>query len=119
MSNPNDLHTPDDLFAPPTAPVLVFCLHCQRVYESYLIHWKSQQFPNGQSEGFWRCGTPDCDGIGYEFDIFPVDHPMLQPPTDDPDVNYEYDDADIADEVDRLLEDATLSDPPNDDSRQA
>lgn len=62
----------DDSFRPPTIPVEVHCLHCDREYESYLIHWVEEE-RDGRKMGFWCCPTPGCDGKGFGFDIFPTD----------------------------------------------
>ncbi|MEX0746254.1 MAG: hypothetical protein WD118_11685 [Phycisphaeraceae bacterium] len=68
-------HRPDpetDPFRPPVIPTEVFCLHCHREYESYLIEWR-ERVADGKREGFWCCPMPDCDGRGFGFDIFPTD----------------------------------------------
>jgi hypothetical protein len=38
-------------------------------------------------DGFWMCPTPNCDGAGFTFDIFPTDpdHPANQGWTEDED----------------------------------
>jgi hypothetical protein len=56
---------------PPRIPVLVFCLHCQREYESYLIQWVNDEHDG--TDGSWKCPTPGCQGAGFGMDIFPVD----------------------------------------------
>ena len=61
-----------DPFRPPTISVMVHCLHCDREYESYLIHWV-QELDDRDIPGFWCCPTSGCDGKGFGFDIFPVD----------------------------------------------
>ncbi len=61
-----------DPFRPPTVPVIVHCLHCDQEYESYLIHWVEDAIES-DAPGFWCCPTPDCDGKGFGFDIFPID----------------------------------------------
>jgi hypothetical protein len=71
---PDDLLDPDtDPFKPPAMPVVVFCLHCQEVFDSYLIEWRVFRGDDGSPMGFWCCPTPGCDGRGFGFDIFPVD----------------------------------------------
>jgi hypothetical protein len=61
----------NDCFRPPEIPIEVFCAHCQQEYDSYLIHWvEDSSFANG---GYWACPTPDCDGKGFTFDIWPTD----------------------------------------------
>jgi len=69
----DDLDTPDDIFCPPKIPTLVGCLHCQEIYESYLIEWRIHTAADGRRHGFWSCPTPDCDGVGFGCDILPVD----------------------------------------------
>ena len=61
-----------DIFRPPVAPTKVFCHHCKKEFESYLIQWKEETV-NGEKDGSWACPTPDCDGKGFGFDIFPTD----------------------------------------------
>src|SRR5438105_3242386 len=60
-----------DLFKPPAIPTIVSCLHCGEEYDSYLIEWRLES--GTALMGFWCCPTPDCDGKGFGFDIFPVD----------------------------------------------
>ncbi len=57
----------EDPFRPPPEPCDVFCLHCGKEFSSDKIRWK-----RWGEEGFWCCPTPGCDGVGYQFDIFPV-----------------------------------------------
>jgi hypothetical protein len=45
-------------------------------------------------EGFWMCPTPNCDGAGYCFDIFPTD-----PDHPDNDGWHSFDDDDDEDEL--------------------
>ena len=68
---PDDPNT--DPFHPPAIPTEVFCLHCQREYDSYLIEWRVETCADGKERGFWCCPTPDCGGRGFGFDIFPTD----------------------------------------------
>ena len=73
----NDPRRQTDCFAPPMEPCECYCLHCQRVFMSDQI-WL-QKVVNGREgfDGFWMCPTPNCDGKGFTFDIFPTDpaHP--------------------------------------------
>jgi hypothetical protein len=62
-----------DPFHPPAIPTEVGCLHCQQIYESYLIEWRIITCSDGKKRGFWCCPTPGCDGRGFAFDIFPTD----------------------------------------------
>ena len=73
-NDPMDTHNDpqSDPFKPPAVPIEVHCLHCNRDYESYLIHWVEEQYAGGK-RGFWCCPTPGCDGKGFGFDIFPTD----------------------------------------------
>jgi hypothetical protein len=68
---PNDANS--DPFRPPEIPTEVGCLHCQQVYESYLIEWRERTCADGKVRGFWCCPTPGCDGAGFGFDILPTD----------------------------------------------
>ncbi len=62
-----------DPFRPPAIPTEVWCLHCGREYESYLIEWHEKVDGRGEVQGFWCCPTPGCGGKGFGFDIFPTD----------------------------------------------
>jgi len=62
-----------DPFYPPEIPTLVGCLHCGQEYESYLIEWRVSKGFDGKPHGCWCCPTEGCDGIGFGFDILPVD----------------------------------------------
>jgi hypothetical protein len=69
MSQPRDHSDP---FSPPKTPCEVQCIHCGEAYESWRIEWRElNDDPN--LLGAWCCPTPGCDGIGFGFDIFPVD----------------------------------------------
>jgi hypothetical protein len=68
---PDDANS--DPFRPPEIPTEVGCLHCQQVYESYLIEWRERTCADGKVRGFWCCPTPGCDGAGFGFDILPTD----------------------------------------------
>jgi hypothetical protein len=71
---PHDPLDPDaDSMKPPAVPTEVFCLHCQREYESYLIEWRVETDAHGRPHGFWCCPTPGCGGRGFGFDILPTD----------------------------------------------
>lgn len=93
-----------DPFRPPAIPTDVCCLHCQQEYPSYLIRWEQEEI-DGKLEGFWCCPTPDCDGRGFGFDIFPTD-PEWQDPEgrlqmswgDDDDEDDEFDNQDELDD---------------------
>ena len=52
-------------------------MHCRRVFTSDQI-WFQRVVNDPQGfGGFWMCPTPNCDGAGFTFDIFPTDpaHP--------------------------------------------
>jgi hypothetical protein len=68
----------DDPFAPPREPCECYCLHCRRVFMSTGIWFQRiRNSKAGHLDGFWMCPTPNCDGKGFTFDIFPTDpnHP--------------------------------------------
>ncbi|MBX7106176.1 MAG: hypothetical protein K1X57_19000 [Gemmataceae bacterium] len=74
MRPPNDDEPdPNDSFYPPAIPTLVHCTHCGEEYESYLMEWRVSRNASGVARGFWCCGTPNCDGIGFGCDIWPID----------------------------------------------
>ncbi len=62
-----------DPFRPPAISTMVGCLHCGEEYDSYRIEWRVRRDWNGQPHGFWCCPIPGCDGMGFGFDIMPVD----------------------------------------------
>jgi hypothetical protein len=99
----------DDCFRPPDIPTEVFCLHCQRTYESYLIWWGEEDLGD-RRRGFWHCPTHGCDGIGFGFDIWPVDPEYIDPRTGER-MCIEYsDDWDDDGELDPELEEAVEHD---------
>jgi hypothetical protein len=85
-----------DAFAPPDEPCECYCLHCNRVFMSDGIWF--QRVINGRPgfEGCWMCPTPNCDGKGFTFDIFPTDpnHPANAGWVDDDDEDVELDEYD-------------------------
>lgn len=66
-----------DQMAPPAEPCECYCLHCGRVFMSDQIWFQKVIGDKNGFEGFWMCPTPNCDGAGFTFDIFPTDpeHP--------------------------------------------
>jgi hypothetical protein len=62
-----------DPFGPPKVPVLVACLHCGEEYDSSLIEWRRVIVGQGRIQGFWCCPIAECGGVGFGFDILPVD----------------------------------------------
>lgn len=66
-----------DPMGPPAEPCECFCLHCQRTFMSDQIWFQRVIGAKDGFPGFWMCPTPNCDGAGFTFDIFPTDpsHP--------------------------------------------
>jgi hypothetical protein len=87
--DPRDERVADDCFAPPKIACECYCLHCQRTFMSGEI-WlqRVRNAQPGRLDGFWMCPTPNCDGKGFTFDIFPTDpdHPANE--------GWHYDDED-------------------------
>lgn len=69
MSQPFDKF--NDPFAPPAIVCRVQCIHCGSVYDSSRIRWRDM--PGEAIEGAWCCPIAGCDGIGFKFDIHPID----------------------------------------------
>jgi len=67
----------DDPMAPPKEPCECYCLHCGRVFMSDQMWFQKVINASDGFDGFWMCPTPNCDGAGFCFDIFPTDpnHP--------------------------------------------
>jgi hypothetical protein len=87
--DPRDERVTDDCFAPPKIPCECYCLHCQRTFMSTGIWFQRvKNAQPGHLDGFWLCPTPNCDGKGFTFDIFPTDpdHPANE--------GWHYDDED-------------------------
>ena len=57
----------EDPFRPPRRACDVFCLHCGKQYSSDKMRWK-----RSGGKGFWCCPTHGCDGVGFQFAIFPL-----------------------------------------------
>ncbi len=68
-----------DYFHPPTIPTLVWCLHCGEEYDSWRMEYRIFTDEDGARRGFWCCPTPNCDGRGFGFDVFPVDENYVDP----------------------------------------
>ena len=66
-----------DYMAPPQVPCECFCLHCRRTFMSDQMWFQRVVGAKDGFPGFWMCPTPNCDGAGFTFDIFPTDpdHP--------------------------------------------
>jgi hypothetical protein len=69
----NDSNPNHDPFGPPAVSTVVQCLHCGEQYDSYRIEWRVETGADGKQHGFWCCPIPGCDGIGFGFDILPID----------------------------------------------
>lgn len=66
-------HTDPDsegAFPPPATPIEVHCIHCGRNFSSSLM---VKQWMEHTGEYAWCCPNESCDGIGFCFDIWPVD----------------------------------------------
>lgn len=69
---------PADCFSPPVEVCECYCLHCGRTFMSDGMWLQAfRRPPRHGARGFWMCPTPNCDGRGFTFDIFPTDpnHP--------------------------------------------
>lgn len=75
MSDPGDDRR--DPMAPPEVPCECWCMHCNRTFMSDKIWFQKVIGDPSGFDGFWMCPTPNCDGAGFTFDIFPTDpaHP--------------------------------------------
>jgi hypothetical protein len=96
--------SPDnDPFGPPAVSIVVHCIHCGEEYESDRIEWRIECDSDGTEHGFWCCPISGCDGMGFGFDIFPVDpeyrdeNGELMWHSDDEDDDDEDDDFDFGD----------------------
>src|SRR5687768_9723414 len=69
----NDPRRQHDQMAPPMEPCECYCLHCGRTFMSDGIWFQRVIGSKDGFEGFWMCPTPNCDGAGFTFDIFPTD----------------------------------------------
>src|SRR4051794_11750065 len=88
-----------DPMAPPKEPCECWCLHCGRTFMSDQM-WFQRVIGDPQGfPGFWMCPTPNCDGAGFCFDIFPTDpsHPANEGWVEDDDAD---DHAEAHDEAD-------------------
>lgn len=96
----SDRHDPhDDAMAPPREPCECWCMHCHRTFMSNEMWFQRVIGDKNGFEGFWMCPTPNCDGAGFTFDIFPTDpdHPANDgwsyDDDEDDDIEFEDDDA--------------------------
>lgn len=107
-SEPNEAPDPDprdDPMAPPNAPCECYCLHCRRIFMSDQIWFQRVKGARDGFKGFWMCPTPNCEGAGFTFDIFPTDpdHPANEgweefDDEEDPDAQWIEDEEDEGDE---------------------
>ena len=90
----HDQRRQQDQMAPPEQPCECHCLHCRRVFTSDQMWFQKVIGSRDGFEGFWMCPTPNCDGAGFTFDIFPTDpdHPANPGWSDDDEVDDEADD---------------------------
>lgn len=74
---PEDRVDPADMMSPPKVPCECYCLHCHRTFMSDGMWFQKVINARDGFKGFWMCPTPNCDGAGFTFDIFPTDptHP--------------------------------------------
>jgi len=77
QSQPTGGRSGKDYFGPPKEPCECYCLHCGRVFMSDGIWWQKIIGATDGFDGKWMCPTPNCDGAGFTFDIYPTDpnHP--------------------------------------------
>ena len=68
-----------DHFRPPSIPTLVWCMHCHEEYDSWKMYYDISTDNDGRESGVWRCGISGCDGVGFGFDIYPVDPDYVDP----------------------------------------
>jgi len=73
----SDFDPRTDPMAPPAEPCECYCLHCGRTFMSDGMWFQRVINARDGFPGFWMCPTPNCDGAGFCFDIFPTDpdHP--------------------------------------------
>ena len=90
---PEDRVDPKDMMSPPKVPCECYCLHCQRTFMSDGIWFQKVINAHDGFDGFWMCPTPNCDGAGFTFDIFPTD------PTHPANAGWSYDDGDEDDDL--------------------
>lgn len=115
-SEPADLSSDRSVpFAPPKEPCECYCLHCQRIFMSDQIWLQRIINSHVGFDGHWLCPTPNCDGVGFTFDIFPTDpnHPdsgwvddddYADSESDDEDAEYDPDEPAYA-QLDELYDD--------------
>ncbi len=60
----------DAAFPPPAEPIEVHCIHCGRTFTSSEM---VKRWIEGTAEYAWCCPDESCDGVGFCFDVWPVD----------------------------------------------
>lgn len=112
----DDPTNPDnDPFGPPAISTIVECIHCGEQYDSFRIEWRVEPNADGKPHGFWCCPMPGCGGMGFGFDIFPIDseyrdeHGQLMWCDDDE----EYDEDDSARDEDDFLDELDAPESEN------
>jgi hypothetical protein len=103
----NDPRRQHDQMAPPSESCECYCLHCERIFMSDEMWFQRVIGSRDGFDGFWRCPTPNCDGAGFTFDIYPTDpdHPAND--------GWSYDDDDDVDEEE--FEEMEWTDIPEDE----
>jgi hypothetical protein len=108
----DSLNPDNDPFGPPAISTIVHCIHCGEEYDSYRIEWRVERDTDGQEHGFWCCPMPGCGGMGFGFDIFPVDPEYRD---ENGELMWCSDDADDFDDEFDDVEFAELDDDEDDD----
>jgi hypothetical protein len=115
MDSDNPLDPAGDPFGPPALSTLVACLHCGQDYDSYRIEWRIETDADGKLHGFWCCPIAGCGGMGFGFDIFPVDpeyrdeHGELMWVSDDEDEDADGDELFLEDVIGRAADESRRS----------
>jgi hypothetical protein len=73
MDENSSLDPARDPYSPPAKPTVVSCIHCGEEFDSNRIQWRIDADADGKPHGYWCCPTPQCNGMGFGFDIWPVD----------------------------------------------
>jgi hypothetical protein len=64
----------DDAFAPPDEDTDVECIHCGLRYRAHEMRYELR--PEISPKMLWYCKEPECDGAGFEFDVWALTMPM-------------------------------------------
>src|SRR5215470_17740637 len=94
----SDFDPRTDPMAPPAEPCECYCLHCGRTFSSDRMWFQRVINDRGGFPGFWMCPTPNCDGAGFGFDIYPTDpgHPANDGWSWEDDEEWEEDETEVA-----------------------